>query len=125
MTYQTVVLLSSSAIERRDLGFGLMRFGYEPIAVSTREEALDTLNSVKRVSLIIVEANADGLAFAKEASAARPGIRVIYMAEAPHRVQGRDKVPDAPIIRSPCAAHQLAGIISGFTRRPTEDRHVA
>ncbi len=125
MHQPTVLLFSSSAIERRDLCSGLLRFGYETITASTPAEAHTALSATRRANVIIVDATAEGLAFAREAVSARPGVRVIYMAATPHRLLERDRVPDAPIIRSPCATHQLVGIIAGFGRRTTADQDAA
>jgi hypothetical protein len=46
---------------------------------------------------------------------------VVYIAAAPHRVAEKEKVRDAPILRSPVAAHQLASVIAGLGRRVLDD----
>ncbi len=62
-----------------------------------------------------------GLALAREARAIRSDLGVIYTATAPHRVAETERVSEAPILRCPYAAHQLAGVISGLGRRVLDD----
>jgi hypothetical protein len=65
--------------------------------------------------------DAGGLILAREARAIRPDLGVVYTATAPHRVTERENVSGAPILRSPYATHQLAGVIGGLGMRVLDD----
>jgi CheY-like chemotaxis protein len=117
MTYPTVLLPAN----HRDIGTSLGRFGYEVLTVSDRAEALALLRANRGISVLVADVDAGGLTLAREARAIRSDLRVVYTASAPHRVPQSSKVSDAPILRSPYAGHQLAGVIAGLGRRVLND----
>ncbi len=117
MTLPTVLLPST----HRAISSSLARFGYEVLTASDTAEALALLRESRCITVLVADVDAGGLTLAREARATRPTLGVVYTAMAPHRVAERERVADAPILRSPYGAHQLAGVISGLGRRVLDD----
>ena len=105
----------------RDISTSLGRFGYDVLTAGDRTEALALLCANRCIGVLVADVDAGGLTLAQEARAIRSDLRVVYTASAPHRVPESSKVSDAPILRSPYAGHQLAGVIAGLGRRLLED----
>lgn len=99
----------------------LSRFGYEVLTASDATEALALLRANRSITVLVADADAGGLTLAREARAMRPNLGIVYTAMAPHRVAERERVLDAPMLRSPYGAHQLAGVINGLGRRVLDD----
>ena len=117
MTYPTVLLPTT----HRDISSSLARYGYEVLTTSDETEALALLRANRCIGVLVADVDRGGLALAREARAIRPDLGVVYTATAPHRVAETERVSGAPILRSPYAAHQLAGVISGLGRRVLVD----
>ena len=115
---QPTVLLPAT---HRAISSSLARFGYEVLTASDKTEALALLRASRCITVLVADVDAGGLTLAREARAIRPNLGIIYTAMAPHRVAERERVPDAPMLRSPYGAHQLAGVISGLGRRVLDD----
>jgi CheY-like chemotaxis protein len=99
----------------------LARYGYDSTIASDPAEALAILRATRRSSVLVADVDRGGLLLAREARAIRPDLLVVYIATAPHRVAEKEKVHDAPILRSPVAAHQLASVIAGLGRSVLDD----
>ena len=108
-------------IAHRAISSSLARFGYEVLTASDKTEALALLRATRCITVLVADVDADGLTLAREARTFLPNLGVIYTAMAPHRVSERETVADAPILRSPYGAHQLAGVITGLGRRVLDD----
>jgi len=117
MNYPTVLLPAA----HRAISSSLARFGYEVLTASDTTEALALLRASRCITVLVADVDAGGLALAREARAIRPTLGIVYTAIAPHRVAEREMVPDAPMLRSPYGAHQLAGVIYGLGRRVLDD----
>ncbi len=109
-----LVLLTSA---HSSLGASLARYGYDSTIAVDTAEALTILRATRGISVLVADVDRGGLLLAREARTIRPDLRVVYIAAAPHRVAEKEKVRDAPILRSPVTAHQLAGVIAGLGRR--------
>ncbi len=109
----------------RAISSSLARFGYEVLTASDKTEALALLRASRCITVLVADVDAGGLALAREARAIRPDLGVVYTATAPHRVAERERVANAPILRSPYATHQLAGVIGGLGRRVLDDPFAA
>lgn len=117
MNHPTVLLTTT----RQDVATSLSRFGYDVLTASDGTEALALLRANRGIGVLVADVDRGGLALAREARAACPGLGVVYTATAPHRVPEAAKVSDAPILRAPYATHQLAGVIAGLGRRVLDD----
>jgi CheY-like chemotaxis protein len=117
MTYTTVLLPTN----HHDISTSLGRLGYDVLTVSERTEALTLLRTNRGIGVLVADVDAGGLTLAREARAIRSDLRVVYTASAPHRVPESSRASDAPILRSPYAGHQLAGVIAGLGRRVLDD----
>ena len=95
----------------------LARYGYDSATAADAAEALALLRANRRIGVLVADVDAGGLPLAREARAIRSDLRVVYTTSAPHRVADKEKVPDAPVLRAPVTAHQLAGVIAGLGRR--------
>lgn len=95
----------------------LSRYGYDSATAADGAEALALLRANRRIGVLVADADSGGLHVARAARAIRSDLRVVYTSTAPHRVAEKEKVPDAPVLRAPVAAHQLAGVIAGLGRR--------
>src|SRR5919107_826792 len=113
MNHPTVLLPSA----HRAISSSLTRLGYEVLTASDKTEALALLRASRCITVLVADVDAGGLTLAREARAIRPNLGVVYTAMAPHRVAERERVPDAPMLRAPYGAHQLAGVINGLGRR--------
>jgi DNA-binding response OmpR family regulator len=113
-----LVLLTSA---HSSLGASLARYGYESTIAADSADALTILRATRGISVLVADVDRGGLLLAREARTIRSDLRVVYIATAPHRVAEKEKVHDAPILRSPVAAHQLAGVIAGLGRRVLDD----
>ena len=105
----------------RAVSSSLSRFGHEVLTARDKTETLALLRADRSITVLVADAEAEGLTLAREARAIRPDLGIVYTAMAPHRVAERERVPDAPMLRSPYGAHQLAGVISGLGRRVLDD----
>ena len=117
MNHPTVLLPAS----HRAVSFSLARFGYEVLTASDTTEALALLRASRCITVLVADVDAGGLTLARDARAIRPTLGIVYTAIAPHHVAERERVPDAPILRSPYGAHQIASLISGLGRRVLDD----
>lgn len=121
MSSLAVLLISADASTRRDVSAWFTRFGHEMITCPDPAQALACIKSNPQINVVVADVESGGLVLAREARAHRPAIGVVYTSVAPHRVSEALKVPGAPVVRAPFAAHQLAGVISGLGRRAIED----
>jgi CheY-like chemotaxis protein len=117
----TVLVTTIDAVTRRDLCASLARFDYEIVIASDGTEALALLRDNRQIGVIVADVELGGLTLACEARAIRPSLGVVYTSVAPHRVTESQKVPGAPILRTPYGAHQLVGVIRGLGRRVLDD----
>ncbi len=101
------------------IGVGL--FLHEILTASDKTEALPLLRATRCIGVLVADVEGGGLTLARETRAIRPDLGVVYTATAPHRVAETERVSGAPILRSPFAAHQLVGVISGLGRRVLDD----
>ncbi|GEO18322.1 response regulator [Microvirga aerophila] len=106
---------------------GLEGYGYDVLMAGTLEEAHDLLRTHQRVSVLVVdvapEKIAEGMALAKAARQADPSIHVIYTCGAPYKLPEREKVRDAPCLRTPYHPHQLVGVIGQISSGHCFDEH--
>ncbi len=116
MNYPTVLLPTA----HRDNSSSLARYGYEVLTASDKTEALALLRASRCIGVLVADVDRGGLALAREARAIRSDLGVVYTATAPHRAAETERASEAPILRSPYAAHQLA-VISGLGRRVLDD----
>ncbi len=121
MSPPAVLLVSADASIRRDVSAWFTRFGYEITVTADPAEALAAIRSGQRIGVLVADVESGGLLLAKEARALRPSLGVVYTSVAPQRVIEALKVAGAPIMRTPYAAHQLAGVISGLGRQTLAD----
>ena len=121
MSCPAVLLVSADAAVRRDVSAWFTRFGYEITATADSAEALAAIRGGQRFGVLVADVESGGLVLAREARALRPSIGVVYTSVAPQRVGDALKVSGAPIMRTPYAAHQLAGVITGLGRQTLAD----
>jgi DNA-binding NtrC family response regulator len=100
---------------------GLMGYGYDVLMAAGVEEAFDLLSTNPRISVLVInvqiENASEGLALAKAARRDDPKIKVVYTCATPNRLPEREKVTDAPCIRTPYHPHQLVGVIGQISNR--------
>ena len=88
---------------------GLESYGYDVLTASTLEEGLDLLLMNQRVSVLVVDVEpekvSEGMALAKAARRSDPSLHVIYTCCAPYKLPEREKVKDAPCLRTPYHPH--------------------
>lgn len=119
-----VFLLAGDALTRAITTSCLEAFGYDVLSARTAGEAERILvqPSLRRVDVLVTDADVrddvDGLSLAGVARCLNPRVSVIYTARAPHRIPAADKVDNAPCLRTPYHAHQLASVIEGLRARP-------
>lgn len=105
---------------------GLQSYGYEVVLARDPAEALDIALTNRRIQVLVVDADRpDGIALAKAARSADPGMHVVYTSRAPHKLTDRDKVSGAPCLRAPHHPHQLVGVIGGLLGRRSAADDVA
>jgi CheY-like chemotaxis protein len=121
MSYPTILLASADASTKRQVSSWFTRFGYEILTTGDPDEALTLIKANPQIGVLVADVESGGLLLAREARSFRLSLGVVYTSVAPHRVIEALKVPGAPIIRTPYAAHQLAGVIAGLGRRVIED----
>ena len=117
MGHPIVLITASTPSVAEHVSEALARYGYETFTAGNEAEALAVLASKRRVGVVVAEVCAGGLSLAQEARKTNPKIGVIYTAAGPHQIPAGAKVKDAPVLRSPYVAHQLASVISGLGRR--------
>jgi DNA-binding NtrC family response regulator len=104
---------------------GLKGYGYDVLTAGTVKEAHDLLRTHQRVSVLVVDVEPErasaGMALAKAARRSDPSIHVIYTCGAPYKLSEREKVKDAPCLRTPYHPHQLVGVIGQISSRPCFD----
>lgn len=101
---------------------GLRSYGYDVVLARSSAEGQDLVLTNKRIKALVVDADlAGGLALARAARSASPGMHVVYTSQTPNKVADREKVRGAPCLRVPYHPHQLVGVIGGLMRRPTAD----
>jgi hypothetical protein len=97
------------------------------LTASTLEEGLDLLLMNQRVSVLVVDVEpekvSEGMALAKAARRSDPSLHVIYTCRAPYKLPEREKVKDAPCLRTPYHPHQLVGVIGQISSRHCFDEH--
>jgi DNA-binding NtrC family response regulator len=100
---------------------GLMGYGYDVLTAAGVEEAFDLLSTNPRISVLVINVEIEnafkGLALAKAARRDDPKIKVIYTCAIPNRLPEREKVSDAPCLRTPYHPHQLVGVIGQISTR--------
>ena len=100
---------------------GLQGYGYDVLTAGSAADAADLLRLSPRISVLVVDVSPEnashGLAFAKAARTADPGVNVVYTCTAPHRLPEREKVSGAPCLRTPYHPHQLVGVIAQISNR--------
>ena len=128
----TVLVLASDGLTRQITGNGLAMYGYDPLLARDGVEAMATLQSERRIDVLVVDADLGGeiggLAVAQAARQLHPRIDVIYTSRAPYRIPDAVKVKGAPCIRTPYQPQQIVGMISELRyRMPSDgiDRRVA
>jgi DNA-binding NtrC family response regulator len=100
---------------------GLLGYGYDVLVAASIEDAFDLLSTPPRISVLVInvefENASKGLALAKAARRADPKLKVVYTCAIPNRLPEREKVTDAPCIRTPYHPHQLVGVIGQISNR--------
>ena len=100
---------------------GLLGYGYDVLVAASVEEAFDVLSTNPRISILVINVEIEnafkGLALAKAARRDDPKIKVVYTCATPNRLPEREKVTDAPCIRTPYHPHQLVGVIGQISNR--------
>jgi hypothetical protein len=100
---------------------GLLGYGYDVLVAASIEDAFDLLSTTPRISVLVInvefENASKGLALAKAARGADPKLKVVYTCAIPNRLPEREKVTDAPCIRTPYHPHQLVGVIGQISNR--------
>jgi DNA-binding NtrC family response regulator len=106
---------------------GLMGYGYDVLTAAGVEEAFDLLSTNPRISVLVINVEIEnafkGLALAKAARIDDPKIKVIYTCAIPNRLPEREKVSDAPCLRTPYHPHQLVGVIGQISNRYVPDEY--
>jgi DNA-binding NtrC family response regulator len=106
---------------------GLMGYGYDVLTAAGVEEAFDLLSTNPRISVLVINVEIEnafkGLALAKAARRDDPKIKVIYTCAIPNRLPEREKVSDAPCLRTPYHPHQLVGVIGQISNRYAPDEY--
>ncbi|MPR12698.1 hypothetical protein [Microvirga tunisiensis] len=100
---------------------GLLGYGYDVLVAASVEDAFDLLRTKPRISVLVInveiENGSESLALAKTARRDDPKIKVIYTCAIPNRLPEREKVSDAPCLRTPYHPHQLVGVIGQISNR--------
>jgi CheY-like chemotaxis protein len=100
---------------------GLVGYGYDVLVAASVGEAFDLLRTTPRISVLVInieiENASKGLALAKAARRDDPKIKVVYTCAIPNRLPEREKVSDAPCLRTPYHPHQLVGVIGQISTR--------
>jgi CheY-like chemotaxis protein len=100
---------------------GLLGYGYDVLVAASVEEAFDVLSTTPRISVLVInvefENASKGLALAKAARRDDPKLKVVYTCAIPNRLPEREKVADAPCLRTPYRPHQLVGVIGQISNR--------
>jgi DNA-binding NtrC family response regulator len=100
---------------------GLLGYGYDVLVAASVEEAFDVLSTNPRISILVINVEIEnafkGLALAKAARRDDPKIKVVYTCGVPNKLPEREKVTDAPCIRTPYHPHQLVGVIGQISNR--------
>jgi CheY-like chemotaxis protein len=100
---------------------GLLGYGYDVLVAASVEEAFDVLSTTPRISVLVInvefENASKGLALAKAARRDDPKLKVVYTCAIPNRLPEREKVADAPCLRTPYHPHQLVGVIGQISNR--------
>jgi DNA-binding NtrC family response regulator len=106
---------------------GLMGYGYDVLTAAGVKEAFDLLSTNPRISVLVINVEIEnafkGLALAKAARRDDPKIKVIYTCAIPNRLPEREKVSDAPCLRTPYHPHQLVGVIGQISNRYAPDEY--
>jgi DNA-binding NtrC family response regulator len=102
---------------------GLIGYGYDVLMAAGIEDAFDLLRTNPRISVLVInveiENASEGLALAKVARRDDPKIKVVYTCGTPKR----EKVSDAPCLRTPYHPHQLVGVIGQISNRYVPDEY--
>jgi CheY-like chemotaxis protein len=121
----TVLLVASDGLTRQITANGLAMYGYETILARDTAEALELLQSARKIDVLVVDADlggkVDGLGIAKTARLANPRVDVIYTSRQPFRIPDAGKVKGAPCIRTPYQPQQIVGMISELRTRTVSD----
>jgi CheY-like chemotaxis protein len=100
---------------------GLLGYGYDVLVAASVEDAFDLLSANPRISVLVINVETEnafkGLALARAARRDDPKIKVIYTCAIPNRLPEREKVSDAPCLRTPYHPHQLVGVIGQISTR--------
>jgi CheY-like chemotaxis protein len=100
---------------------GLLGYGYDVLVAASVEDAFDLLRTTPRISVLVINVEIEnaskGLALAKAARRDDPKIKVVYTCAIPNRLPEREKVSDAPCLRTPYHPHQLVGVIGQISTR--------
>lgn len=114
----TVLLVAGDGLTRLLTTSGLAMYGYEVRAADSGADALEIISAASgpdRIGVLVIDldlpGDPDGLAAARLARAQNPKLMVIYTSRMPQRIPEKQKVPGAPILRTPYCAQQIAGII--------------
>jgi DNA-binding LytR/AlgR family response regulator len=106
---------------------GLIGYGYDVLMAAGIEDAFDLLRTTPRISVLVInveiENASEGLALAKAARRDDPKIKVVYTCGTPNRLPEREKVSDAPCLRTPYHPHQLVGVIRQISNRYVPDEY--
>lgn len=121
----TVLLVAGDGLTRLLTTSGLAMYGYEVRAADSPSEALELIRGASgadRIGVLVLDldlpGDPDGLTVATLARAQHPKLMVIYTSRMPQRVPEKQKVPGAPILRTPYYAQQIAGIIRELQQGP-------
>jgi CheY-like chemotaxis protein len=114
----TVLLVAGDGLTRLLTTSGLAMYGYEVKPADSGAQALELLGmatGADRIGVLVIDldlpGDPDGLTVARLARAQNPKLMVIYTSRMPQRIPEKQKVPGAPILRTPYYAQQIAGII--------------
>lgn len=121
----TVLLMAADGLTRQITANGLAMYGYETLLTRNGQEAVEKLQTERRIDVLVVDADimgeTSGLAVAKLARLSFPRIDVIYTSRAPYRIPDALKVKGAPCIRNPYQPQQIVGMISELRHRVSGD----
>jgi CheY-like chemotaxis protein len=118
----SVLLLSSDAFARADAADYLERCGYSVLQAQDSAEAVEVLRARRGVNVLVTQVEDDGkmegLAVARTARSLNEKVVVVYASRFPNSIPERDKVANAPSIRTPYSPRQIAALISHMKQQP-------
>jgi CheY-like chemotaxis protein len=111
---EVVLVVEQDERVRHHIAGGLARLGYATIEAGSAAAALELLREGERIDLLMADAimpnGEQGTAFAREAVACRPGLKVLYLSGHMQSTLARDGIigPDDPVLIKPFLKAELA-----------------